>query len=75
MTCLSGQVFAGLLEASGITCKVERYAEPDYSFSRHAADAFDPKKRLYTLLGPGGAEKYDYVVFQVELTFSEYSAV
>lgn len=72
---MSLQVFAGLLEASAISCKVERYAEPDYSFTRHAADAFDKRKRLYTLLGPGGADKYDYVVFQVGCTLSEQFSV
>ncbi len=62
------QVFKELLSAAGWQSNVQRYAEPNYNFARHVSDAYDKGKGLYSLLGPGGKDKYHYVVFQVRRT-------
>lgn len=62
------QVLAGLLDAAGTKSHVTRYAEPNYNFANHVSDAYDKGKRLYSLLGDGGSDKYDFVIFQVRLT-------
>lgn len=60
------QVTAELLsERMGAHVWAKRYAPGGHSWAKHLADARDAGSPLHDLLGAGGSQKYDYVVFQV----------
>ena len=60
------QVVAGLLEeSSGKSVYARRYCPGGYTWKQHLADAQNPNRSLYRLLGEGGKKHWDYVIFQV----------
>lgn len=63
---MSAQVVAELLEEQlGTAVYARRYAPGGYSWKQHLADAADPSRLLHSLIGPGGGDAWDHVVFQV----------
>ena len=65
------QITAEVLQSlAGVSVMAEYYAPANTSWVQHAADAVTPGSALYTLLGKGGtAGLWNYVAFQVRLTF------
>lgn len=65
-TCRAAQATAELLgERLGARVWAKRYAPGGHSWAKHLADARDEGNPLHGLLGAGGDQQYDYVVFQV----------
>ena len=65
-TFLGLQVVAGLLEESlGHSVYARRYCPGGYTWRQHLADAQNPNRSLYRLLGEGGKKHWDYIIFQV----------
>ncbi|KAK9827382.1 hypothetical protein WJX81_005000 [Elliptochloris bilobata] len=58
-------VTAGLLgERLGAHVWAKRYAPGGHTWAKHLADALDAGNPLHALLGAGGTQQYDYVIFQ-----------
>ena len=60
------QVTAELLgERLAARVWAKRYAPGGHTWAKHLADALDAGNPLHALLGAGGTQQYDYVIFQV----------